>query len=689
MTIKHPKKDTTGQGSKRNSSKKDTKKPRANKRKTDKRDPCQGKISGGETCAYKASLDYDNRFCKKHGKQFQKEEDEKNGIVRCKSRLNCNPKKPNIKAILPPGYTKKSCVSCLARAATNDKARRTNIKTINKNLKKTKSDKRRCRKCPKETNLHSISKMGKTKKGDITDLCQLHFDERSVIEKKRNRKGRDYSTYEAKPARKQSKKEFRKNHPELMFKYYTNYRIRQLKENPEKYRARCAVNAKRFREKHPNKIKEMKKKRFYDIDVACSYYCYQANKRGYDFDLNREQFEEFVTGSCFYCCSKYDKKLLGIDRVNNNMSYTEKNSVPCCQICNFMKNTLNKETFILMCTHIVAYNKLYSDAILYPDIFNNFNSTNHAGYKCRAKQRGIEFTLSVAEYNEIQKRKRCYICGKKNDENHTNGIDRKNNDIGYLYHNCELCCGNCNFLKGELTYDDFLDQCRLVFLFNWDHLDVLHTNWISSKFMEKNIHKPTKAENLISSKIKKQIRHEKTLETMEKRVAEINQDNNKLPNTKPLKKTSKSDSEEISQKSSKKKSNEPWDLENMDYDDEDEISNSKKKSSNTTKSSKKKSNKSTRNGIDSTSSTTAKSSKKNTIESTIFDDDSETSGDDDSETFNDDSEASDDDSDSDDDNDSEVSNSISTKSSKKKINKKPIKSNKTIESKKSISKESK
>lgn len=37
-----------------------------------------------------------------------------------------------------------------------------------------------------------------------------------------------------------------------------------------------------------------------------------------------------------------------------------------------------------------------------------------------------------------------------------NGIDRKNNDIGYLRENCVTCCKTCNFAKNSMSYDEFI-----------------------------------------------------------------------------------------------------------------------------------------------------------------------------------------------------------------------------------------
>ena len=42
------------------------------------------------------------------------------------------------------------------------------------------------------------------------------------------------------------------------------------------------------------------------------------------------------------------------------------------------------------------------------------------------------------------------------------GIDRVNNLGHYTIDNCVPCCERCNCMKGELTYDEFLYQIRLI-----------------------------------------------------------------------------------------------------------------------------------------------------------------------------------------------------------------------------------
>jgi hypothetical protein len=82
-------------------------------------------------------------------------------------------------------------------------------------------------------------------------------------------------------------------------------------------------------------------------------------------------------------------------------------------------------------------------------------------YQKSANTRNIEFKLSESEFNAFIA-KPCYLCGVPVDENNKNGIDRFNNNLGYLPENCRACCGHCNLLKKELLYEKVIEIAEKV-----------------------------------------------------------------------------------------------------------------------------------------------------------------------------------------------------------------------------------
>jgi hypothetical protein len=80
-------------------------------------------------------------------------------------------------------------------------------------------------------------------------------------------------------------------------------------------------------------------------------YIMRASKRNIHFDLSIETFTALVNTPCSYCNRYVETEVIGIDRVDNNVGYTNENTVPCCETCNIMKGTLTVDEFM---SHISA-----------------------------------------------------------------------------------------------------------------------------------------------------------------------------------------------------------------------------------------------------------------------------------------------------------------------------------------------
>ena len=72
-------------------------------------------------------------------------------------------------------------------------------------------------------------------------------------------------------------------------------------------------------------------------------------------------------------------------------------------------------------------------------------------YKTRANERFPEIKMiSESKFVELTA-KECHYCGKEG----PNGIDRVDNSKGYILENCVPCCKHCNYVKGNLSINDF------------------------------------------------------------------------------------------------------------------------------------------------------------------------------------------------------------------------------------------
>ena len=102
--------------------------------------------------------------------------------------------------------------------------------------------------------------------------------------------------------------------------------------------------------------------------LLASYRC-AAENRSLNFDLTKDQFQKLTKQVCFYCGAKptivYAPNLPnggyvynGVDRKNSSEGYNADNCVPCCKICNWMKNTYSVEDFISHCLAVVEYQRI-------------------------------------------------------------------------------------------------------------------------------------------------------------------------------------------------------------------------------------------------------------------------------------------------------------------------------------------
>ena len=91
-------------------------------------------------------------------------------------------------------------------------------------------------------------------------------------------------------------------------------------------------------------------------------------------------------------------------------------------------------------------------------------------YKVHAAERDRAFDLSLEEFVQITSQP-CYYCDALPARVNTacsgetftyNGIDRKDNFFGYVKTNCVPCCTHCNWMKGRLSAEVFINSCIAV-----------------------------------------------------------------------------------------------------------------------------------------------------------------------------------------------------------------------------------
>lgn len=83
--------------------------------------------------------------------------------------------------------------------------------------------------------------------------------------------------------------------------------------------------------------------------------------------------------------------------------------------------------------------------------------------KRSAKERNYDFKLTKEEYGKITNNN-CIYCNRIDGNKYGKfvGIDRVNNDNGYVLGNIVPTCKICNKMKGTLTYYEFIESCSII-----------------------------------------------------------------------------------------------------------------------------------------------------------------------------------------------------------------------------------
>lgn len=133
---------------------------------------------------------------------------------------------------------------------------------------------------------------------------------------------------------------------------YKGYRKKYREDNKEVNRSK----------KHlyylENKEKILSSNKNYRKTIKYRYISYKNNakQRGFEFLLSEEEFYNIVTDiGCYYCGND---TYIGIDRKNSDIGYNLNNCVPCCSVCNRIKNVFEEKDFLNHVKRIYEYKKL-------------------------------------------------------------------------------------------------------------------------------------------------------------------------------------------------------------------------------------------------------------------------------------------------------------------------------------------
>jgi hypothetical protein len=80
-------------------------------------------------------------------------------------------------------------------------------------------------------------------------------------------------------------------------------------------------------------------------------------------------------------------------------------------------------------------------------------------YKNNSKKVDRVFEITEKQFTNIVKAS-CEYCGYISKT--INGIDRLDNNIGYIFENSVACCSMCNYMKHSYTVNEYIEHCKKV-----------------------------------------------------------------------------------------------------------------------------------------------------------------------------------------------------------------------------------
>jgi len=241
-------------------------------------------------------------------------------------------------------------------------------------------------------------------------------------------------------------------------KPYQRFRIRKRNEDKDAFLANNAKVMLQYRKKNPQIDENYNHKRRTDPEARLrNCVINHAKSKGIPFDMDdREKMKAKLSLPCHYCNHFEEGLLNGLDRVDCKLGYSDSNTVPCCDVCNYMKHTSIVTDFYRKVHTIVIYNHMQNHAIK-DKVKCTFGQAKTKDGPKRSKA-DKSMLLSIDEQTNILKN-HCQYCG----EMQRVGIDRINSEMPYTMDNVVPCCTRCNYMKKDLTPEDFLNQCLRIF----------------------------------------------------------------------------------------------------------------------------------------------------------------------------------------------------------------------------------
>ena len=215
---------------------------------------------------------------------------------------------------------------------------------------------------------------------------------------------------------------------------------------------------------HANKFAEIKRVHKPITADACARYnetrrnnrCNSTKRSACIHNIKREitddEIIELVMMPCYYCGQD---PAGGCDRKDSNMHYCVSNCVPACSTCNMMKGGHLPEVFVELCANVARH---ADDPTFVADKLHPAPNHSYIRWKNGRISDGYDVRMTDSERTAITNIS-CVFCGAPGPST----LDRIDNNICYLESNCQPACITCNYMKRQMSNNEFISHCREVF----------------------------------------------------------------------------------------------------------------------------------------------------------------------------------------------------------------------------------
>lgn len=191
---------------------------------------------------------------------------------------------------------------------------------------------------------------------------------------------------------------------------------------------------------------------------------HQAKRAGFEYNISEEKENEmFDLYNVCYFCNEMDaeNRILGCNRIDLSLGWTDENVISSCKICIYARNGLSVDDFKKVCNNVATFQTLgipADDKMIYKQGTTSLVSNRtYAHVKGDAKRHAVAFGITHEDFQTLASSP-CYLCGVSN----AGGIDQTIAGNGYTIENAYPCCTACNFAKNTTPFEIFVAKCKKI-----------------------------------------------------------------------------------------------------------------------------------------------------------------------------------------------------------------------------------